>query len=205
MLWTHLWLLACGGNTSPSTVDTDVDCETLPGTCGQAALNDTTTGDTGCPEGYTCWGPSAFVCYRGTECDLPICLAPNTVITTPTGPTRLDALSVGDLVFTQDREGLRVVAPIEQVGSTIAPHSHEWVQILLADGRAVAGSPGHPTTDGLTFGELVVGDLVDGSRVAHVWREPYPFDRTYDLLPAGSTGAYLANGVWVGSTLGTPR
>jgi hypothetical protein len=43
--------------------------------------------------------------------------------------------------------------------------------------------------------------VIDGSRIASVERVAYSGGATYDILPAGATGAYWANGVLLGSTL----
>ncbi len=206
MVVLALVLTACTGGSAPpgstSTGDTAVDCETVPDrVCGNAALQDTVPGDTGCPEGFSCWGPSAFVCYRGTECNLPICLPPGAAIETPSGPRAVRDLRVGDWIVTADPEGRAVVAPLAALGSAFAPFHHEIVRIVLHDGRTVAASPGHPTADGRRLGDLRVGDELDGSWVASAVQEPYGYARTYDLLPSGPTGLYLADGIWLGSTL----
>lgn len=192
-----LLALAC----APTTKTTDTDCETLPGTCGQAALNDSESGDTGCPEGFQCWGPSVFVCYRGAECELPSCLPPDAAVSTPHGPVALRDLRVGDPVYTVDAAGRPVVAPVERLGSVRAPADHERVVVRLSDGRVVSGSPGHPTADGRSLGALRGGDRLDGAQVTSVERSPYPYGRTYDLRPAGATGAYVVDDVALGSTL----
>jgi hypothetical protein len=75
------------------------------------------------------------------------------------------------------------------------------IRVVLADGRAVVASPGHPTGDGRLVGELNPGDLLDGSRVTTTQSMPYA-GNTWDLLPASSTGEYWANDVLLGSTLG---
>jgi hypothetical protein len=81
-----------------------------------------------------------------------------------------------------------------------APGGHHVVQLVISDGRTVEASPGHPTADGRRVGELRPGDLLDGSRVKAVERVSYIGD-TWDLLPAGPTGAYWADDVLLGSTL----
>jgi hypothetical protein len=42
---------------------------------------------------------------------------------------------------------------------------------------------------------------VDGSKVTLWELVPYQGSRTYDLLPAGATGQYWANGILLSSTL----
>lgn len=185
-----LLLLACGEKEPLETADTVGDCVVLEDVvCGQAAVQAGT--DTACPEGYSCWGPSAFQCTQGDDCNLPICLSEATFITTPDGPVIISDLVAGDLIVTT--EG---VEPIEVVASVQAPAHHELVALLLDDGRALQASPGHPTVDGRTLGELAVGDALDGGRVVALWRNPYA-GRTWDLLPA----TYQADGIWLASTL----
>lgn len=132
----------------------------------------------------------------------PICLALGTRITTPTGERAVQDLRVGDLVWTIDARGERVAAPLIAVGKMPVPVTHRVVRVVLDDGRVVLVSPGHPTADGRRIGGLVAGDTLDGARVASTERVRYLGGATYDILPAGATGAYWANGVLLGSTLG---
>jgi hypothetical protein len=76
------------------------------------------------------------------------------------------------------------------------------LRLTLSDGRVVEASPGHPTVTGRPVGDLAPGDLLDGSWVSTIEERPYS-GATWDLLPAGSTGAYWANDVLFGSTLRT--
>ena len=136
----------------------------------------------------------------GGRPNCPICLADTATIATPSGPVRVTDLRAGDLVWSQDAAGRRVALPILQVGSIEAPAGHEVLRVTLTDGRALTASPGHPTSDGRTIGSLAVGELLDGSAVMSIARLPYR-GRTYDLLPAGATGLYWADGVLLASTL----
>jgi len=133
--------------------------------------------------------------------DCPICLAAGTEIDTLDGLISVEDLQEGDLVWTVDTTGKRILAPILKVGSTYAPVGHRMIHLTLADGRKIWASPGHPATDGRALGDLVVGDFLNGIRVTGVERVPYSQEFTYDLLPAGRTGFYWANGILVGSTL----
>jgi Hint domain len=131
----------------------------------------------------------------------PICLVRGTLIATPLGPVPVDRLRVGDPVWTLDALGRRVAGTVIATGSTVAPASHLVVQLILADGRSVTASPGHPLADGRALGSIAVGDLVDGSRVISTALLPYGGGETYDLIASGPTGDYLADGIPMGSTL----
>ena len=131
----------------------------------------------------------------------PICLSRGTLIDTPHGQVAVERLRAGDMVWTIDSDGRRVAAPIEAIGSTRAPAIHRVVHLVLADGREAWVSPGHPTADGRTLGALRPGDQLDGARVVSAQRVAYGGGATFDLLPAGSSGAYWANGILLGSTL----
>lgn len=131
----------------------------------------------------------------------PICLARGTRIATPRGEVAVEVLRVGDVVWTIDPEGTRVARPLLAVGSTPVPATHEVVVLAFDDGRSVYLSPGHPTADGRLVGDLAADDTLDGARIASVDRVAYTGGSTYDILPAGATGSYWANGVLLGSTL----
>jgi hypothetical protein len=133
----------------------------------------------------------------------PICLAAATLIATPSGAVRVTDVKAGMLVWTASLDGTRVAVPVLEVGSTPVPAGHLMVHLVLADGRELLASPGHRTADGRPLGELAAGDQLAGSTVA-VWElVPYAGDRTYDLLPAGPTASYWADGIPLASTLTT--
>jgi hypothetical protein len=131
----------------------------------------------------------------------PICLAAGTLIATPTGAVRVIDLRQGMAVFTVSADGKREAVKVLEVGSTLVPAGHLMVQLRLSDGRELLASPGHRTADGRPLGTLAVGDRLDGSTVTLWELVPYAGDRTYDLLPAGPTGTYWANGILLSSTL----
>jgi len=131
----------------------------------------------------------------------PICLARGTKIATPIGEIPVESLRAGDPVWTRDAFGRRVASTVAGVGSTPVPATHRVVRLRLTDGRVVFVSPGHPMPDGRPVGSLRVGDVYDGSVVASADRVPYDGGRTFDVLPAGPTGVYWANGIELGSTL----
>ena len=132
---------------------------------------------------------------------LPVCLAGNTRIDTPVGQLMVTDLAVGMGVWTVDASGARVASAIDRVGSSPAPVGHEMVHLVLHDGRQLLASPAHPLGDGRRLEQLAPGDLVDGGVVRSAERVEYSGSATYDVLPAGSTGQYWANGILLGSTL----
>ena len=131
----------------------------------------------------------------------PICLAAETLIDTPRGPVRVDALRVGDPVWTANEAGQRVEAVLWQVGRVRVPASHLMIHITLNDGREVSASAGHPTADGRSLANLTLGDFLDGALITSLERVPYTEMYTFDILPSGKTGHYWANGVLLASTI----
>src|SRR5215208_4582022 len=131
----------------------------------------------------------------------PICLAKGTLIDTPRGPIPVENLRIGDSVWTMNGSGERVAATVLRTSRVPVPASHQVVHVTLSDGRELWASPGHPTTDGKSLGDLVLNDRLDGALVINVERLHYTGTVTYDLLPSGDTGFYWANGILIGSTL----
>ena len=131
----------------------------------------------------------------------PICLAAATLIATPNGDVRVTDVKPGMLVWTVSNDGTRIAAPVLEIGSMPVPSGHVMVHLGLADGRELLASPGHRTADGRPLGTLAAGDEVDGSIVTTWELVPYAGERTYDILPAGTTGRYWANGILLSSTL----
>ena len=180
------------------------------------ALKLTPSGD-GYGFAYTAITSSSFVSVQGTvrmdgavtiaastpgaRPNCPICLSAATLIDTPGGRRVVTSVTPGMLVWTRSADGARIAMPVIEVGSTPAPPGHEMVHLVLADGRAVWASPGHHTADGRPLGGLALGDVVDGSRVTLWELVAYGGERTYDLLPAGPTGIYWADGIPLASTL----
>ncbi len=131
----------------------------------------------------------------------PICLAKHTLIDTPAGPVEAQNLRAGMTVWTVNAQGARVAAVLLTTVQIAVPADHQMIHLALDDGRELTASPGHPTADGRTLGNLQPGDLLDGAHIVRLNRIPYTEPATYDLLPAGDTGFYWANGILVGSTL----
>jgi hypothetical protein len=131
----------------------------------------------------------------------PICLAEGTLIDTPSGPVPVQDLRPGMLVWTEQKNGRRVIEPVLQIGKTVVPSTHQVVHLVLEDGRELWVSPGHPAADGRRVGQLRAGDPLDGGTIRSAALERYPGYAVYDLLPAGETGFYWANGILLASTL----
>ena len=137
--------------------------------------------------------------YQNRPC--PICLSENTVIDTPNGPVSVKKLTVGMTVMTQDSYGHKQIATILKMGRTLVPPDHKMIHVVLDNKRELYVSPNHPTADGRFFGELMMGNTLDGSKIKSIEQVPYNGTYTYDILPHGQTGFYWANGILVGSTL----
>ena len=131
----------------------------------------------------------------------PICLTKATLIDTPNGPVPVEGIQTGTTVWTLDSSGRRVEAAVTKISATAVPPGFQVVKIILSGGRSVTVSPGHPTADLKALGDYKVGDMLDGSQVTSAERMGYDAGATYDILPAGETGLYWANGVLLLSTL----
>lgn len=131
----------------------------------------------------------------------PICLTRGTLISTPSGQIPVEYLQPSLTVWSTDSSGLRIAMPILKTSQTAVPLNYQVVRITLADGRNVTASPGHPSTDYRPLGNYRVGDVLDGSQVTGIDYQDYNGEATFDLLPAGPTGWYYANGILLGSTL----
>lgn len=132
------------------------------------------------------------------------CLPATARIATPSGDVAVSALHAGDRVFTADGSGARIVARVRVVQRVPIVGAHDIVELTLADGRVVRASAGHPTASGALVGELATSAVLDGSIVVSTRHVSYDGRATWDLLPAGPTGAYWADGVLLGSTLRAP-
>lgn len=131
----------------------------------------------------------------------PICLAAGTLIDTPSGAVSVEDLQAGDQVWTMNEAGERVATTILRTARVRVLAVHQIVHVILDDGRELLASPGHPTADGRTLGDLKAGDVLDGARIILAEGEVSEGVFTYDVLPSGETGFYWADGILLGSTL----
>jgi hypothetical protein len=123
------------------------------------------------------------------------------MVDTPHGDTPIEQLQTGDAIWSVSETGERIKTIIQQVARRTVPPGHMMAHVRLADGREIMASPGHPTADGRTFGEVRAGDSLDGTPVSFSELIAFQQTSTYDILPAGPTGLYWANGILMGSTL----
>ena len=113
-------------------------------------------------------------------------------------------LKIGDPVWTMDAGGERVASTLLKTSVVPVPAGHLFVHVILQDGRELWASPGHPTADGRKMGDLEPGGYLDGALITKLEIVSSDQPATYDILPAGATGYYWANGVLIGSTLFNP-
>lgn len=129
------------------------------------------------------------------------CLPPETAIYTPYGLAKVSDLKIGDIIYTTNKEGQRIEAPIINKDSVKVAFNHLLINILLEDGRRIKCTPEHPNADYSLLSSLKTGNLLDGSKVIEIHFEHYTQPYTFDILPAGETGVYWASGIRLGSTL----
>ena len=138
---------------------------------------------------------------EATHLSCPICLATNTRIDTPAGPIAVQDIKVGVLVWTLDAKNNRIAMPVLKTAAVAVSAPHSMIHLVLRDGRQLWVSSAHPTVDGKIMDQLTKNAAYDGTTVDSIEIKPYADPQTYDLLPAGPTGFYWANGIPVASTL----
>src|SRR5439155_1009954 len=146
--------------------------------------------------------PDYYPVARGDEQALAHQRLPDIQKDAPTFSAILSHLGIApDATYTSEQE-LAIYRDWKMLNALrLEPVSAGFHFLVLSDGRTVDVSPGHPTADGRRVGDLVAGDAYDGAIVASADRVAYSGGATFDILPAGPTGAYWANGVVLGSTL----
>ena len=110
-------------------------------------------------------------------------------------------LGVGILIWTLNGSGEKELQPIIKLSSMEVGENHKMSHIKLVDGRELDVSPSHPTADGRLVRDLRVDETYDNATIQFIELVPYKDTKTHDLLPAGDTGFYFANGILMGSTL----
>jgi hypothetical protein len=163
-----------------------LDCSCAETVCEQEALLTPCTATD--PEEQT------VTCVGGGPC-----VSPDTPIATPEGERPIAELRPGDLVYGA-RDGALDIVPVLRVSRTPVTN-HHVIRLRTRGGAVLEVSALHPTADGRTFAELAVGDALDGDIVVSREVVPYPYDYTYDILPASDGGSYVASGLLIGTTL----
>jgi len=131
----------------------------------------------------------------------PICLAADSVISTPTGPVFASEIAIGMQVWSASPDRRPIVAVVLKMTSRLDAPGSEMIHIVLADGRQLTASAPHEIADGRSLGSLTVGDQIDGVTITALEVVGDSSGHTYDLLPSGETGEYWANGILMRSTL----
>ena len=127
------------------------------------------------------------------------CAAPDTPIATPDGERAIASLQPGELVYKVD-EGALVAVPILAVGQR-AVNDHHVMHLRFAGGGELWISANHPDAAGRPIGLLRAGAHLGERSILDAAYVPYPYASTHDILPASSSGTYIAAGALVGSTL----
>lgn len=131
----------------------------------------------------------------------PICLSGDTRIATGRGDLAVRALRPGDLVWSLDRNGVRVLVPVRRVARVALRGAVPLLAVRLRDGAELVAAGAHPTAAGTRLWDVRPGDLLGAARIESVRLRYLRLEATYDLLPASMTGVYWASGALLGSTL----
>jgi hypothetical protein len=142
--------------------------------------------------------------HTSTTTSQGYCLSVTARIDTPGGAVPVAQVRPGMSVLSTDLSGRSITVKVLRVHHTAVPASHMMVSLRLADGRRLLVSLGHPLPNGEPVSSLVAGEQFEGTSVVSAARVRYGRPYTYDLLPAGPTHTYFADGILMGSTL-APR
>lgn len=192
---------SCGGGGGGG--GSGIGCGAQFGAC---PVNKTCVRNCGGPVSYLGDPDVGYGCLSSVEKEIkerygcPKCLSSSSRIDMPNGAINITQLKIGNIVWTQNVRGKKIIAPILKI-SKVPVRNHQVVHLVLTDGRFLDVSASHPTANGNIVGDLKAGDQYDGSVVQSVGVKSYAGSATYDLLPAGDTGYYWANGILMGSTL----
>jgi hypothetical protein len=75
------------------------------------------------------------------------------------------------------------------------------LRIALSDGHVLIAAGAHPAANGSYLRAWRTGQPYDGATITSIGWVTSTAPATYDLLPAGATADYWANGILIGSTL----
>ena len=188
------------GNCGQAPCDPLTDCMEATTCCGAECCS---AGQLCCevpgPVGstITCADPTAEgTCPMG--CVLCKCAAADTMIATPDGERPISSIRVGEMVYSVDNDSSKAVPVL--IAQRAPVTNHTVIEVVLASGRTLHVSGKHPTADGRTFDDLRAGSELGGVLIVSAREVAYEGNATYDLLPASSTGTYVADGVLIGST-----
>ena len=173
----------------------------VPNPCGSQALDCSCIGSV-CQDANALAHCTLADPIRGTlvcTAVVSVCASPDTPIATPEGNRPIADLKPGDLVYSE-HHGALVAVPLLKA-TRRAAFNHFVVHLVTKTGAVLDISAPHPTADGRTFADLKVGGALDGDPIVVREMVPYPYAYTYDILPASSSGTYLASGLLIGSTL----
>ncbi len=130
------------------------------------------------------------------------CLALGTKISSLKGRIAVERLKKNDLVWTVDARGNKMLQPIIRIKKTYVGNSHIICSLFLSDKRQISVSPLHPLfSEQSAVKDLKKGDIYNDAMVIKNEIQFYRSFYTFDILPAGESGAYFANGILLGSTL----
>lgn len=204
----------CGNAcTAAGTYCTAGGCTAIP--CTTTCTSGTCCGNECCGTGQICCDPQGPLDV-GPHCTAPdargtcpqgcapicVCASPDTPIATPDGERPIASLRAGDLVYSAHQDAIVPVRIARTNRQAVL--SHHVMRVTLQGGTVLEISPGHPTADGRTFGDLRAGERLDRRAIVSVERVPYAHPFTYDILPDSDTGTYFAGGALIGSTLAVP-
>jgi hypothetical protein len=130
-----------------------------------------------------------------------LCCSPWTLIDTPQGERRIDAMRVGDPVWSM-RDGHRVEARVGSVGKVRHERgTHSVLRIKLDNGRTLEVSATHPDAYGKPLAGYAATELLGGPIIRSIVNIPYKVEYTHDIRPDTPDGTYWAEGCHIGSTL----
>lgn len=128
------------------------------------------------------------------------CLSKGSRVLTPSGYVVVEKLKVGDLIMTLGKNGKLKSAKIAKKSKIRAGEKHVMLRVSLNDGSIATFTPTHPDINGISFVKsLHYSELIN--QIKELKLIKYSFGYTYDILPEGSLGAYIVDGVLLGSTL----